>query len=171
MTDSPDPDAITLRRATQADGTLLGNLLELYIHDLSDLFALKPGPDGRFGYAKLPLYWSEPTRRVAYVIQCGAEVVGFALVTLGSPAGTAQDWDMAEFFILRAYRRAGLASRAAMMILESTPGNWIIRVSERNAAALKFWEKIVKSHARDGYGCREHRGESHLFKVFEFMTR
>ncbi|HTE42577.1 MAG TPA: hypothetical protein VK629_17285 [Steroidobacteraceae bacterium] len=167
---SHDPNMVTLRRATQADGTLLSNLLELYIHDLSDIFALKPGQDGRFGYDKLPLYWSEPTRRTAHLIQCGAEVAGFALVTRGSPAGTADDWDMGEFFVLRAYRRSGIAIRAATMIWECTPGSWIVRVSERNIAALRFWEKAVKGYTRGAYSSREYPGAAHKFRVFEFAT-
>ncbi|HET7131754.1 MAG TPA: hypothetical protein VFJ95_05875 [Gammaproteobacteria bacterium] len=33
-----EADAVTLVRATRADAPLLGNLLELYVHDLSGLF-------------------------------------------------------------------------------------------------------------------------------------
>lgn len=80
------PPPVTLERATSADATLLANLLELYAHDLSDVFPMTLGPDGRFGYRRLPLYWSEPDKRFAFLIRRGGEVAGFALVTVGSPA-------------------------------------------------------------------------------------
>ena len=48
---------VTLDSATAADLPLLSNLLELYIHDLSFSFPdIEIGPDGRFGYSRLPLY-------------------------------------------------------------------------------------------------------------------
>src|SRR3569832_2942286 len=50
----PRADVVFLRGATAADAGVLGNLLELYVHELSDVFpGLHVGPDGRFGYAKL----------------------------------------------------------------------------------------------------------------------
>ena len=84
MANSPD---VGLDLATVADAELLSNLLELYIHDLSAAFPhLELGADGRFGYPKLPLYWSEPESRFPFLIRCDGRVAGFALVTRGSPA-------------------------------------------------------------------------------------
>jgi hypothetical protein len=86
-TDWTDLDAIVLDVATSADAVLLSNLLELSIYDLSEVFpSAELGADGRFGYANLPLYWSEPERRFGFIIKCDARVVGFVLVKRGSPA-------------------------------------------------------------------------------------
>jgi hypothetical protein len=61
---------VTLDSATPADAALLSNLLELYTHDLSAAFpSVELGPDGRFGYGKLPLYWTEPDRRFPFLIR------------------------------------------------------------------------------------------------------
>ena len=60
MSDSP---AVTLDPAAPGEAGVLSNLLELYAHDLSEIFFLEFGADGRFGYEKLPLYWSETERR------------------------------------------------------------------------------------------------------------
>ena len=49
--------------ATADDAGVLSNLLELYVHDLSEVFDVELGPDGRFGYEKLPMYWLEPGHR------------------------------------------------------------------------------------------------------------
>lgn len=105
-------DPVALIPAAPPDRVLLSNLLELYIHDLSHVFThLEIGADGRFGYPKLPLYFSEPDRRFAYLIRQGPRTTGFALVTRGSPVVETPDvHDVAEFFVLRQYRRAGLAA-------------------------------------------------------------
>ncbi len=87
MADSED---VVLDLATPRDAPVLANLLELYAHDLSDTFGLELGPDGRFGYEKLPLYWSEPERRFPFLIRRGTHLAGFALVTQGSPVPTTQ---------------------------------------------------------------------------------
>ena len=76
-----DPNAVVLDVATLRDAAVLSNLLELYSHDLSEVFALELGADGRFGYEKLPLYWAEPERRFPFLIRCGDRVIGFALIT------------------------------------------------------------------------------------------
>ena len=54
--DIADRGGVSLEVATAADHTLLSNLLELYIHDLSSAFPdIEMGQDGRFGYRRLPL--------------------------------------------------------------------------------------------------------------------
>jgi GNAT superfamily N-acetyltransferase len=103
---------ITLEIATAGDRRLLSNLLELYLHDLSEIFPIQVGADGRFGYDKLPRYWSEPDTHYAYLIRCKTDVAGFALVTRGSPAtDDPNDLDVGEFFVLRSYRRSGIGRR------------------------------------------------------------
>src|SRR5207253_5526181 len=48
---------IHLAAVAQRESRRLENLVELYVHDLSDVFDIEIGEDGRFGYEKLPLYW------------------------------------------------------------------------------------------------------------------
>ena len=122
--------AVSLVAATPADATLLANLLELYIHDLSGVFDVTLGADGRFGYPRLPLYWSEPDRRFAFLIRCDERVAGFALATRGSPAVSDPDvLDVAEFFVMRRYRRSGVGRAAAFLLWNRIAGNWLIRAA------------------------------------------
>ena len=63
---------------------------------------------------KLPRYWTDTDANFAFLIKCGGQVAGFALATRGSPATQdATDLDVAEFFILRGYRRSGIGRCAA----------------------------------------------------------
>jgi predicted acetyltransferase len=145
----PEPQAVSLDVATAADAALVSNLLELYSYDLSDAFTnIELGPDGRFGYSRLPLYWSAPERRFAFLIRCGGRVAGLALATRGSPAAEDTDvLDVAEFFVLRRYRRAGVGRRAALLLWDRLPGKWTVRVAERNPGGRAFWRAIVAEAA------------------------
>jgi predicted acetyltransferase len=114
MTGVVDRTEVALEVATPRDASVLSNLLELYAYDLSEIFPLELQPDGRFDYEQLPLYWSEPDRRFPFLIRCDARLAGFALVTRGSPASDdPADFDVAEFFVLRRYRRRGVGRQAA----------------------------------------------------------
>jgi|SoiMethySBSTD1v2_1073268.scaffolds.fasta_scaffold106727_5 hypothetical protein len=66
-------NAVSLQRATPDMAPTLCDLLELYMHELSEIFPVALGPEGRFEYTKLPLYWSEPAVRQAFLIKHGVE--------------------------------------------------------------------------------------------------
>lgn len=119
--------------------------MELYIHDISDVFPdVEVGSDGHFGYPTLPLYFSEPENRWAFLIASGRHIAGFALVTRGSPATDDPEvLDVAEFFVLRRFRRGGVGRRAASLLWQTIPGKWTVRVSERNVGAVGFWSRVV----------------------------
>ena len=62
MAETTDSNGVALDAAAPADATLLANLLELYIHDLSAAFpSVELGPDGRFGYPGLDATGRSPT--------------------------------------------------------------------------------------------------------------
>lgn len=168
-----DPHALTLEIATPRDATLLENLLELYIHDLSEAFpAIELGPEGRFGYPKLPLYWSEPERRFAFLIRSGARVVGFVLVTRGSPLSDDPDvLDVAELFVLRRHRRSGVGRRAIAQVWDRFPGRWIVRVSEGNSGALPFWRDVIDEYTAGTATVSQHEGTPNAWRVYAFDSR
>jgi len=164
--------AVSLESATPDTAPLLSNLLELYMHDLSEIFPIDVGPDGRFGYERLPLYWSEPGARYAFLIKCGVTVAGFAFATRGSPAThDPTDLDVGEFFVLRRYRRSGVGRRAAFALWNGLPGHWVVRVSEGNRRGLLFWSEVVREYA--GGTCIESTrpGSPHDWRVFTFASR
>ena len=138
---------VSLDAATAVDATLLSDLLEQYADELSAVFpTMARGPDGRFGYPRLPLYWSEPERRFAFVVWVDGQVAGCVLATRGSPA--AEDprvLDVAEFFVLRRYRRLGVGQRAAQLMWSRLPGTWTVRVAEGNRAGLAFWADVLEA--------------------------
>ncbi|HEY4212802.1 MAG TPA: hypothetical protein VGM84_15070 [Steroidobacteraceae bacterium] len=162
---------VVLEPATARDATVLSNLLELYSHDLSDVFALEPGADGRFGYEKLPLYWSQPESRFPFLIRAGAQLAGFALVTRGSPASEdPNDFDIAEFFVLRRHRRCRVGRRAAFLLYNRFAARWIVRVSEGNQKGLQFWANVIAEYTSGTAVERTRPGSPHAWRVFSFNS-
>ena len=164
--------SVVLDAATRAERELLSNLLELYIHDLSAAFpSIELGEDGRFGYSKLELYWSEPERRFPFLIRADGRVAGFALATRGSPASDDPEvLDVAEFFVLRRYRRSGVGRQAAALLWQRLPGTWIVRVAESNPGALSFWGDTVGEFTNGGATEYQRPGTPSAWRVFSFES-
>ncbi|MGD0298277.1 MAG: GNAT family N-acetyltransferase [Bryobacteraceae bacterium] len=123
--------------ATADQMPIVANLLQLYAHDFSEFHDVELGPDGRFDYALLPLYWSDPNR-YPFLVRLDGQLAGFVLVKQESSV-----WDMVEFFVLRRYRRRGIGSAIAHEIWRKFPGPWKVRVMQSNHAALPFWERAI----------------------------
>jgi predicted acetyltransferase len=134
---------LEVRPALAEEKSILGNLLELYVHDFSEFVDVSLGVDGRFGYQHLDSYWEDPDR-YPFLILSDGKLAGFALVRKGSAISNESDvWDMAEFFIVRGLRRLGLGTRASREIWTSFPGKWEVRVIDLNQKALKFWARAI----------------------------
>ena len=90
----------------------------------------------------LPLYWSEPGRH-PFLMKAEGKLAGFVLVKKGSEISRNEKvWDMAEFFVLRGYRRRGIGTRVAHEVWRRFPGLWEVRVMEANVSAHYFWARL-----------------------------
>jgi predicted acetyltransferase len=142
------PSRVEVIEAALDDESLLANLLELYVHDFSGFLHFEIGEDGRFGYPFLPLYWSESGHH-PFLIRADGRLAGFALVkNVAEISGSEALWDMAEFFVLRGYRRRGVGTLAAHKVWKRLPGRWEVRVMHSNAFARGFWAAAISGFAR-----------------------
>jgi predicted acetyltransferase len=128
--------APTIHPARDEDFDLLGRLLQLYLHDFSEHTGWDVDEDGLFHYAWLDAYREEPGRH-AYVLRVEGRPAGFALVR------EAERIHMAEFFVLRKYRRAGVGLAAARHLLAAHAGPWSITQLASNPEATAFWRRAI----------------------------
>jgi len=145
MPSTPDTQStrIELVPASPEQEPILANLLEFYIHDFSEFYPMDPGPDGRFGYPNLSAYWSHPDR-YPFLIEAGGKLAGLVLVKKDrGVASVGPVWDIAEFFILRAWRRKGIGTGAAHQAWERFPGEWELRAMQSNRNAVEFWQRAI----------------------------
>jgi predicted acetyltransferase len=122
--------------ASLEERDLLARLLELYQHDFSGDTGADLGPDGTYGWRDLGRWWREPDR-YPFLVRVDGRLAGFALVHAGEPH------DMAEFFVVRKYRRAGVGTQAATAVFARFPGGWQVRQQRANTTATAFWRRAV----------------------------
>ena len=128
-------------RATAAQKPVIARLVQLNLYDMTGDMPFPVGEDGLFQYDFLDRFWQHP-----YLIYVGEELAGFALVIDECPiTGTTPCWFMAEFFVLKGYRRRGVGGAAFAQIAGSHAGPWHVATIERNRGATAFWNKVLSS--------------------------
>ena len=135
----------TLSEVSIEERHVLERLLQLCLHDYSEHESTKITEDGRFEYRWLDHYWKS-AHRFPYFIRCQGKLAGFVLVRSQEPEEAGDwDWQIAEFFILRGFRRDGIGAEIARTVLASKPGVWEISFETANRPACRFWEFVAKS--------------------------
>ena len=135
---------VQITPASAAERDALTALVQLYAYDLSDLFSADVGDDGRYKTPPLDPYWSGDPRRHPFLIRVDGKLAGFALVHQQSRlTGDESVTDMAEFFVLRRFRRHGVGERAAAWLFDKFRGPWEVRQRSVNLPATAFWRRAI----------------------------
>ncbi len=129
---------LTVRPADVVDKVAIRRMMQLYLHDFSEFDGADVGAHGEFDYRYLDHYWTEADRH-PFVFEVAGAKAGFSLVRSGSPH------DLAEFFVMRKYRRQHIGQRAAELTFERFPGRWQVRQLDANTAATAFWRRALPS--------------------------
>src|SRR3954451_1866556 len=125
------------------DKPVLRRLLELYVYDFSEFTDEDVDDHGVFGYRYLDHYWTDPERR-PFLFRADGKWAGCALVHTGAPH------DMAEFFVMRRFRRRGIGAVAARDLFARFPGEWQVRQLAANTNATAFWRQAIPYAFEEG---------------------
>jgi predicted acetyltransferase len=123
-------------QAELGDKPVLRHLLELYQHDFSEFVDADVDEHGLYGYRYLDDYWTESDRH-PFLFRVDGSWAGFALVRAGDPH------DLAEFFVMRKYRRHGVGTLLARELFSRFPGAWQVRQMASNPSATAFWVRAI----------------------------
>jgi predicted acetyltransferase len=160
--------------ATAEQETVLANLLELYIHDFSEFHEVELGSDGRFGYRILPLYWIEADR-YPFLVMVDGRIAGLVLVQRikREPDSTGGEtvWDLAEFFVIRRYRRRGIGTEIVRQVWRRFPGRWQVRVMESNVPACNFWQRAIAKSTDDSFDLVRVNRDGKYWRFFSFVSK
>ena len=137
--------------ASLTEKSILRNLLELYLYELSEYDGSEVGECGLYGYDYLEHYWTEEGRH-PFLIRVGGRLTGFALVNRHTRLTHDETTrSMAEFFVLKKYRRRGVGEAAALQILRAFPGWWEVTELAENLPAQRFWRNVISRFTNDSY--------------------
>jgi len=143
---------IRVAAAEHSDQEVLRSLFQLYAYDFSEILSLDVEETGRFREESLDSYWKDASR-FPFLLRADDHLAGFALVHHKSKLSAADDvWDMAEFFVLRRYRRRGVGMKAAHRIFATHAGEWEVRQRDVNVAATSFWRRVISAYTGGSFG-------------------
>lgn len=147
--DATPAPLLEVRRARRADRLALRNMLELYLYDLSEYWPYELDVHGEFGYHTLDFYWREENH-AAFVFLVGGRYAGFALVNNDVLMPDNELW-LAQFCVLRRYRRQGVASAAARQVFDRLPARWEVGELPNNLPAQAFWRRMIADYSGGQY--------------------
>lgn len=137
---------IKLERVEVESKEQLENLMSLYLHDLSEFAPdLKVNENGKFHYDGLELYFKSEDLNPFFILYKG-EVAGFVLFNSGKYVTKDIDYVIHELFLLKAFRKKGIANAAVETLLNTYKGTYkIVQISSNNKA-VHFWTRFYEKH-------------------------
>lgn len=142
---------IAVRLAAASEKCILQRLLELNAHDWSEFDQADVDPSGVYGYPYFESYWEEPGRNPFFIMD-QERYVGFVLVNRHCIVLKDRDaHSIAEFFVLRKYRRQGVGRMAAELVFDKFPGQWEVIQHRNNPPSILFWESVIGRYSAGNY--------------------
>ena len=126
--------------------SILRQLIELYEYDFSEFNERDVNDHGFYGYKYFDHYWTDEGRHPFFVM-IDNKYAGFVLVNSHSYLGKdIESKSIAEFFIMRKYRRNGSGKKAANWIFDRFRGNWEVLQHGRNEPSKLFWKSVIEEY-------------------------
>ncbi|MBD3922160.1 GNAT family N-acetyltransferase [Paenibacillus sp. PR3] len=143
--------AVEVVQAAEDQKSILRQLIELYEYDFSEFNDADVNASGYYGYTYLDHYWTEEKRR-AYLVKVDAQYAGFVLVNDYTHNMVDEDArSIAEFFIMRKYRRRGIGKLVASKVFDTFKGTWVVLQHGNNAVSHHFWTHTINEYTGGSY--------------------
>lgn len=135
---------------------ILRNLMQLYLYEFSTIDNEDVDNDtGLFSFPYLDRYWIEP-ERYPFIVRVDGNLAGFALLRKGSCFPNTEDqietgMIVAEFFVMRKYRRTGVGTKLAIDLFNRFPGRWEVAQVAENHRGQIFWRSVIGEYCQGNY--------------------
>lgn len=131
--------------------SVLVRMLELYSYDFSEFSDNDINEYGYFGYKYIDDYWNEEGR-YPFFIRADGKLAGLVLVRSCCQYNDLPNpHNIAEFFVMKKYRKKGVGRTAAVRIFDMFRGGWEISVWTNNLPAQSFWSKVIAEYTNGKY--------------------
>jgi len=157
---------VKLIQASPEHKDVVKNLMQFYIYDFSEFVECDVEGDGLYAaYPHLEDYWKEKDYRFPYLIKKDEKYVGFVLVRFIESAER-NYFSIAEFFIMKKYRRKGIGKAVAKQVFNLHKGRWEVYQKESNKPAQEFWTRIIDEYTKGQFKERLENGK----RIQDFAT-
>ncbi|MBS4198149.1 GNAT family N-acetyltransferase [Bacillus sp. FJAT-49732] len=140
---------ITIEQVNYDKKTVLRHLIELYNYDFSEFTNDDVNEIGLYDYKYLDNYWNEASR-FPFFIKVDGKYAGFALIRK-IKTDTGINNSMAEFFVMKKYRKMGVGRVASLNLFDKYKENWQVSIIKENNIAKEFWKKIICNYTNGNY--------------------
>jgi predicted acetyltransferase len=155
-----------LVKASQDEISIMSHLIQFYIYDFSEFVERDVKEDGLFEpYPGLRDYWQEENHKFPYFIKQEKTYLGFVLVRRIETTEK-NYFSMAEFFVMKRYRKKGLGRSIAQQVFDLHKGHWVVYQRETNKPAQIFWNKVIAEYTKGQFKERLEDGK----RIQEFET-
>ena len=123
--------------------SVIWNLFQFYCYDTSIEDACDVEESGLYSLSPsyFAQYWTVPTWS-AHLLRWRGAIAGFALIEDSDSLPGAME--LADLFILRRYRRTGIASQVVANFMSKRDVPWTVVVFEEAVDAKAFWSAMFK---------------------------
>ena len=137
---------VQLIRATFKDHDTLFNLAQFYQYDFTEFLPGDLDEDGSYPYINVRFYL-QPGRQ-AYLARVDERLAGFVFLDEQLPYRGGKGRYLAEFFVIRRYRRQGVGRAMAVQTFNLFKGNWEIAEVGPNTPAQAFWRAVIGDYSK-----------------------
>ncbi|MEM7760075.1 MAG: GNAT family N-acetyltransferase [Cyanobacteria bacterium P01_A01_bin.40] len=159
--------SVEIISASISDKPIIRQMMELYLYDFSEFTKADINEHGYFGYSYLDNYWVE-SHRYPFLIRVKDKLAGFVLVHQNTYSSD-NHYHLAEFFILRKYRKQGIGRQVAFYIFDLLCGGWEVYHAHTNLVAQKFWQNVIEEYTAGTYTetLMENNGWNGIMRCFD----
>lgn len=156
-----DIEMFTLRIVQNQEKDSLNNIMQYYFYDFSEFLPIDVEQNGSFkDYTELDYYFNKRDSHVPYFIEVEGKLAGFVLVKREAD----ETYSIAEFFIMKRYRKNGLGKSVALQVFDLYKGSWYVMQIKPNLPAQAFWRNVVQEYTNGQY--KEEIEEKKIFQYF-----
>ncbi|UHA73784.1 GNAT family N-acetyltransferase [Paenibacillus sp. 481] len=165
--DASDEQELLIKAVQSEEKPILQHLMQFYFYDFSEYVYCDVETDGWFGaYPALDSYWEDSGKYPFFIMQNG-KYAGFVFVRWVEklvPESTEQlqqgHYSIAEFFVMKKYRRSGIGRVAAEWVFNQFKGNWEVFQMGNNKPAHQFWVAIINDYTNGNFSERTENGRT-----------
>ena len=140
-----------------------------YAYDISEYMGWEQQKDGTHSIGiDFIKYW-KTENTFPIIVKYKVELFGFVIVDK-DVCDKMNDYNIAQFFILRKFLRKGIGRYLAFQCFDKFPGKWEVFVMPGNEGAYRFWRNIINGYTNSKF--KEHTKivNKYIRNIFEFNS-